>query len=413
MSKKIKLTTKGVQKIQDVVGLERGFVNLKTGVITLEDRECSQEILEKLHNDYGIDNINWVPYNPDNTPIVSENVISQLIGREVRIGSIVKIKLDGVIRHAIVIEISDNYYRCALINLKVNNLRVCPDNVVRLIKGTDVIYCNTTYKEIVEVLSDVIDRVEYSDFIRGGGIIAGRVINELTMMKILKMFQGKKPVILKEIPPEERVDEILEGTSPEEKCDKVLEGASLEEKGDEVFEETSLEEKGDEVFEETLPEEKGDKVFEGASLEENGDKALKETPLEEDNDAVSEEGMQESKSDDIFKENDDEGQVLRFENIVENAGSLEELILNLRVTGEYLKTAIKICVIAKRCNLKNLLAEMKNNQDTKKSRPLSQNAIKVQLNEELSDWVANNRAIMSEYTLTYFLRTIVKGLKNK
>lgn len=113
----------------------------------------------------------------------------------------------------------------------------------------------------------------------------------------------------------------------------------------------------------------------------------------------------------IISDNADTDSVLRFENIVGKSVNLEDLLVKLKISGGYLEDAIRVCIEKRRCNMRTLLAELKVTQDAKKFRSLSQNAIKIQINEELSEWIASNRVIMREYTLTYFLNTIVKGIR--
>lgn len=354
--KKVKLTVEGSKKLYKQLGLEEGVVKVKSGIVCLDDT-ASFDVIQNLHRNFGVQSVDDIPFeakfisSSNGEELLKERV--RTIGSEVIVGTIVRLMLDRKVVHVVVISISDQTYKCALMNLKVKEKTPCPENRVRLSKGNDVIYRNTTYKDVVEVTSTVISDVKYQDFIKySGGMIVGRIINELTMIQVCRMC-----------------DESSKKNIPNEKQ------AELQSVSQSVPENTLCENASDEnvtIQEESVPE-----------------------PVA------------------IMPEEKHDIRIIDFEKCVKETESLEELIAKLKIQTPYLIESMRICCESQRCNLKSLYAQLQARVkcNTNTTRQLSQNAIKNVLTQEFSDW--NSNVVMVEYNISYFLKTVFKNVKSK
>lgn len=101
------------------------------------------------------------------------------------------------------------------------------------------------------------------------------------------------------------------------------------------------------------------------------------------------------------------GELCDFESIVENAESVDTLLEKLHLTSNILKEAVYDCVATRRYAMKKLLPAMQAIHNSG-GQNLTQNAIKSLMSQELADWCEAENVLMDEYTLSYFLKTIVK-----
>lgn len=98
-----------------------------------------------------------------------------------------------------------------------------------------------------------------------------------------------------------------------------------------------------------------------------------------------------------------------FEEVVQEVTSLDELVKALNLSDGFLKNAICISVSAGNSNMKKLLPVL---QRENLSERLSQNAIKNVLTQEFCAWQEKENASMKDCCVSYFLKVIVKKLKN-
>lgn len=292
MAYNVKLTQEALEQIKELTGIRKGVLNFQTGVLRLSPKSDVEEV-SKL---YGIDNINNKPYvdfNPQ--PEMSLEERRLIIGNKVQIGSIVRVRSEGIVYHIVITSVEGNWYEGAKIILSATGYDA--ENEVLLTKGKDVIYRNLTYKEKVRVLSDSIYGLKEENIIRGAaGKIVGKVVDEEVMQQIINLVSTKK-----------------------------------------------------------------------------------------------------------------KAKSIHFETAVKEAESYDELLESLRISDNILSQAIAICVYTKRFGMKRLIPML---QQEHLSEGLTQNAIKNLLTQEFTFWYERENVKMDEYTVSYFLKVIVKMFKN-
>ena len=366
-TKRIRLTYDGLKKLKESIGVDFGLFNLDSGIIRIGCYGYEDVILQ-LDKLYGIEEIDNVPYNP--APEIKEAHEEladriMMIGRDVRVGSVCRIKLDGKVRHVMVLTVKGKTYDCALMNLKVANPDKRPEHGILLHKGSDIIYRNLTYRDVVEVTDEVIHNVKLHYFINGGGIVAGRVINEYTLMKVMKMCLPKLETTRK-----------VQAAAPEVKNPTPV------------------------VEKKVVPRD-----------EVTGSESATVTDVQQPEQLVNETV---SMPDERLNDENTKSFEVNFESVVIECKTVDELCSNLQIDGKFLRFAIKLCVQNQRVNMKNLFANMQGRQNEihTQSRGLSQNAIKNTVNQEFATWIEEKQIFMSEQSLTYFLKYIVKNVKN-
>lgn len=358
MNKIIKLTDDGFEKLKKAIGVDFGVFNLDSGSIKIGRYGYEDTILQidKLYGIHEIDGIHYniIPAQREAQEELAERI--RIIGREIRVGSVVKIKLDGQARHVVVVAINGICYECALMNLKIANMNEVPNHAIRLHKGSDILYNNLTYREVVEVTDTVIPNVKKHDFLRGGGIVAGRIINEYTLMRIIKMCKQQKTA-----PEAMNAIEVI----PHENC-------------------------------ETIAEEPGNSKNNSAlTPEEDADTS--------DSDVVG---------DCAVEGGDVSSRDLNFEQVVATISELNACFDALEIESDFLKLAMRICVENQRVNMKNLYANMQGRQEELHlPKKLSQNAIKNIVAQDFVIWLGDKRVIIEKAEVGYFLKTIIKNVK--
>lgn len=101
---------------------------------------------------------------------------------------------------------------------------------------------------------------------------------------------------------------------------------------------------------------------------------------------------------------------VNFLKAIEDSETLEELFSKLEVASDILMQAAGECIETGRSNVKKLIPVLQSKYEKAYGR-LSQSAIKNKMNEEFKAWCENHDVEMEECSVSYFLKTIVKGLK--
>lgn len=373
MNKNIKLTYEGFEKLKKAIGVDFGIFNLDTGVIKIGSYGYEDVILQ-LDKLYGIDNIDMVPYNPapaqrDAQEELAERI--QMIGRDVRVGSVVKINVDKKTRHAVVIAIRGKIYDCALMKLKVAKPNEAPEHAIRVRKGQDILYRNLTYREVVEVTDEVIPNVKFHDLLHGGGRVVGRIINEYTLMRIIKMCKARMNM--------PKSSNVGAGTTEVEE-QKVESHSGLTQQDAEPADAPASHEPESLPTVETMEVRQQENMLEATDVKDEDESSRPED--------------------------------LNFEDRVSRAQDLDTLFECLEIDSLFLKLAIRICVENQRVNMKNLYGSMQGRQEELcLSKKLSQNAIKNIVGQDFAIWLGDKRVSIEKADIAYFLKAIIKNVK--
>lgn len=188
----VKLSNSAIEELRNMFGVTDGKVNLKTGIIQVS----GQEDLKKIADKFEIDNVNHQPYAeiiPDaakeSTTLEERN---RIIGYNLEVGSVVRVKGDKGAEHAVIIAVNGNNYtaaKLALSNVTPETYKG-PENIVLvpLVKGKDIIYRNLTYKDHVTLVGEVHFNLQWKDFLKGaGGMIVGKVTNLDAIQEVIEL----------------------------------------------------------------------------------------------------------------------------------------------------------------------------------------------------------------------------------
>lgn len=292
----------------------------------------------------------------------------RIIGTKVTKGSIVRVKDGNRVIHIVIIDIDREWYEGAKIVLNAEPYN--PDKEVLLVKGEDSIYRNSNYKVKVRVLAETIAGLKYENFIQGaGGTIVGKVTNNDTLERICKNVHRREPETNKSTNVIPEAESKTEETIPDKEVMKDSNQLSV----DSEVKEKLLDAEHKESMEQPIEENVGDFVTEPEKVE-NDVKSVVPS--------------------------------LDFEKAVSASKDIEELISNLGLSEyEMLKEAIEL-TIESRGKIKKILVTMHANH-----RKLNQNAIKLIINQEFSEWIAVKNLQMVEFSVSYVLKTIAKGMR--
>ena len=202
----IKLKEADIQKIRDQLGIENGIVNLSSGIIQVRHLEQLKQVSEN----YAIDNVNKIAIellklenNSAIDTLINEQELANAFDEnkkkqvDIKIGSIVRVKRNDEVIHAVVIAKYGECYDVAKMVLDVN--KVGKQKEVILQKDIDVTFKNKTYKSLVKVISATLNGLHMNDFLyQGNGTIVGEIINEEKMNQIFEMFEIKNDSIVSE-----------------------------------------------------------------------------------------------------------------------------------------------------------------------------------------------------------------------
>lgn len=275
----------------------------------------------------------------------------QLIGTKVAVGSIVRVKDGNRTIHIVITDIDREWYEGAKIILSAEPYD--PDKEVLLVKGEDAVYQNSNYKVKVRVLAETITGLKYENFIQGaGGTIVGRVTNDDTLQKICKNVCHRKSE------DDRNIDAV---TKSEIKTEATI--SDTETAMEQHIEET---ERNTESF-----------VIEAESGAGQGDDVKLAVPI------------------------------LDFEKVLSASKDVDELISNLGLFEyEMLEEAVRLAIDDRHGKIKKILVTMHANHPK-----LNQNAIRIIMNQELSEWVAAKNLQMIEFSVSYVLKAIAKGMR--
>lgn len=311
----VKISDAALKTVRETVGATNAIMNLKTGVMYVRDIDTIQQIVSKLE----VDNVNGKPYQQVINNASAKEERNKLIGNDLVVGSVVRMKTKSGVKHAVIIAVNGNEYTVALLIL--NNIDIVKSGGVKLKKGKDIVYRNMTYKDVVTLMTyEVTFHLRPCDFINSSEIIVGKVINKDALNQAIE-YANKVQTL--EIPKQSEEQQALEQTNAELRTDEKL---------------------------------------------------------------------------------------IDFLNVIENAANMDELMLNLGVTNEVLKQAINECVNAGRVNIKKLLPVLQQKYAGVHGR-ISQNALKIKLNEALDEWCENNNVELKDKSISYFLKAIINGQK--
>lgn len=313
---------------------------------------------------------------------------NQMIGERVVKGSIVRVKEDKKTVHIVIIDAKQPLYKGVKIVLTSENYN--PDTEILLVKGEDAVYRNPNYKKEVRVLSELITDLQYENFIHSqGGTIVGRVINDETLQRICDNAYHTKPAGNEEICSDEIKHEEITSVAEEIKSEEAVPAT----------EENQPEESVATAKENESVQEKSEREGSGSSALPTENGMMAEQPIADK--CIPDEIADEAKV------NVQKAPALDFEKLVSESENVESLISALGLEQyDMLKEAVKCAIKTKQGKLKKLLATM-HSQNWK----LNQNAIRLTMNEDFSEWIAEKNVNMIEFSVSYMLKTIVKGMR--
>lgn len=199
----VKLSDASITELREMIGVDGGRINLTKGIVLVNGVDNLKKVAEK----FGIDNVNNRPYEevvaectapkepaskkkavtPDDTDDRDEmkkalEERNKIIGYKLEIGSVVRVKHKKGCEHAVIVAVYGDKYAAAKLALS----KVTPETykgaentmMILLEKGKDIVYRNTTYKDLVTLLGEVEYDLEWKDFLKSaGGMIVGKVTN--------------------------------------------------------------------------------------------------------------------------------------------------------------------------------------------------------------------------------------------
>ena len=187
----VKLSNDAIENLRNMIGVSEGKLNLKTGVIQIEGKSNVKKIAEK----FGIDNVNHLPYEEaiaePAKPTTSLEERNKIIGYDLQVGSVVRVKTDNGTEHAVIIAVNDRQYIAA--RLVLSDVTSADEGQMRipLKKGEDIVYRNMTYRDIVTLTGDIAYDLRWRDFMKGaGGMIVGKVTNLELIQPVINLIEA-------------------------------------------------------------------------------------------------------------------------------------------------------------------------------------------------------------------------------
>lgn len=194
----VKLTDKTIETLQATLGVNGGILDLSKGLLRLNDKNAVAALAEKQM----IDNVNHQTYEQFLASIakaekagetstenqkaekpqgeapakeMSSDERNKIIGWKPTVGSIVRINSGKDTEHVVILTVDEEKFTAATVRLKQTNIPA--EGSVILLKGTDVLYKNPTYRDKVTVTKEVTYGLTADQFKKGsGGMIVGKVI---------------------------------------------------------------------------------------------------------------------------------------------------------------------------------------------------------------------------------------------
>lgn len=315
----VKLSNDSINTLREMIGVENARINLKTGIIQVGGIED----LKKIAKRFSIDNVDYKPYEEvvqavepvpevpvENTPTgeLTLEERREIVGYDLNVGTVIRVRGEKGTVHAVIVAARGNKFDVA--ELKLAEVKPEEDHdsiLIPLRKGTDIVYKNTTYRDVVTLRDAFAFDLEQKDFMKGaGGMVVGKVTNLMAIQPI--------------------IDAAAENYAEE------LEDAEQPRKG------------------------------------------------------------------------------IDFLKVIEESDTLDELFAKLGVASDILKQAATECIETGRSNVKKLIPVLQSKYDKAYGR-LTQTAIKSKMNDEIKEWCEKHDVDMEECSISYFLKSIVKGLK--
>ena len=220
----VKLSNYAIETLRTLVGLDDGRINLKTGIIQVEAKDGVKKLAEK----FGIDNVNHKPYDEfvveEEKPAAAEHDLdkrNRIIGYNLEVGSVVRVRTDKGTEHAVIIAINGNKYTAAKLVLSAIKARTDGTVMVPLKKGRDIVYRNMTYRDIVTLTGEIAYDLEWTDFMKvSGGMIVGKVTNVKLIQPVIDIIGTIPEDAPQEEPNSETGD--AEATASEDDQNKVI-----------------------------------------------------------------------------------------------------------------------------------------------------------------------------------------------
>lgn len=231
MGQCVKFSEEAMSQIREKIGLKSGTLDLETGIWKVNSRTD----IEQAEKMYDLDkSVKENVYASENDLSLEERRL--IIGTQVQVGSIVRIKKDGKVCHIVIVSVDGQWYEGTKIVL--DSRKYNPETEILLTKGKNVLYRNLSYKNEVRVLNERFYGFTEKNFIKGrAGKIVGKVIDEETMKKILKLIG------FQEDDESEKTTEKLETGAEHKEIPKTAVGNECGEKTVEITREEQPEEK--------------------------------------------------------------------------------------------------------------------------------------------------------------------------
>ncbi len=185
----VKLSEKAINDLRNLLGMGYARINLKTGVVQVGNLKDLRRIGEK----FDIDNVDHKPYeeviqaaesaqevpeekSPTGEPTLEERRV--IVGYDLNVGTVIRVKGEKKAVHAVIVAKNDNKFDVALLKLAEAKPEEDDSITIHLRKGEDIIFRNSTYRDVVTLVDVFAFGLERKDFIKGsGGLIVGRVTN--------------------------------------------------------------------------------------------------------------------------------------------------------------------------------------------------------------------------------------------
>lgn len=220
----VKLSNDAIENLRALVGLNDGRINLKTGIVQVEEKD---DVI-KLAGKFSVNNVNHQPYDEfvseatkPAAPASSLEERNKVIGYALEVGSVVRVRTENGTEHAVIIAIDGKQYTAAKLVLSAVKEKPNGPIMVYLKKGEDIVYRNMTYREVVTLFGEIAYGLEWKDFMKGaGGMIVGKVTNLELIQPIIGLINANSEDVPEEEPAPE--PENVEATASEDGQNKVI-----------------------------------------------------------------------------------------------------------------------------------------------------------------------------------------------